>query len=124
MYKNHHSFASAFCSLFLAPSPRTPIDLKTSIGLFEARTSVIIVKGYGPSAPFPPGRADILVRSRKPRTSSSGQKVYGLAVEISGNGFPAGLSYVDEDEIDRAAVPPSTTSSRSTTKSRMARSRR
>lgn len=100
MNKIHILLLSAFCSLVFGAVAQDTNDLKTSIGLFEARTSVIIVKGYAPIGSVPAGPAEISVRCKETTDIGSGQKLYGLAVEISGNSLGRDRTLVDEDEID------------------------
>ena len=100
MNKLHVILLSAICSLTWAVTAQDTNILKTEIGLFENRTSVVIVKGFGQIGSVVAEAADISVRCKETADISIGQKAYGLAIQITGNGFQAERIYVDEDEID------------------------
>lgn len=100
MNKPRLLFTAALCALaFTAPAQDTNI-LKTQIGQFENRTGSVIVRGFGQIGSIAAGVADISVRCKETTDVSIGRKIYGLAIEISGNNFPSDRLYVDEDEID------------------------
>jgi hypothetical protein len=93
-------FLTSFCALAAAATAQDTNYLRTQIGVFENRTGVVIVKGFGQIGSVAVGAADISVRCKETTDISIGQKLYGLAVQISGNGFQPERIYVDEDEID------------------------
>ena len=95
-----HLCLATFCLLAFAAAAQDTNSLKTSIGQFEARTGVVIIRGFGLVGTIAAGSADISVRLKETTDVSIGRKVYGLAIEINGNAFPPDLIYVDEDEID------------------------
>jgi len=91
---------SAFCTLTWAATAQDTNILKTEIGVFENRTGVVIVKGFGQIGSVTTEVAEISVRCKETADISIGQKLYGLAIQITGTGFQAERIYVDEDEID------------------------
>lgn len=100
MNKLRFIFAATFCALAFTATAQDTNILKTEIGLFENRTGSVIIKGFGQIGSVAAGVADISVRCKETTDVSIGRKVYGLAIEISGNTFPPDRIYVDEDEID------------------------
>src|SRR5665213_658800 len=91
---------AAFCSLAGAVTAQDTNSLKTDLGIFEARTGVVIVKGFGQIGSITAGTAEISVRCKETADLSVGRKAYGLAIEINGNSFPRERILVDDDEID------------------------
>jgi hypothetical protein len=100
MNKLHLILAAAIGSFALAAAAQDTNALKTQIGVFEARTGVVIVKGWGQTGSLAAGPAEIFVRCKETSDVSTGQKVYGLAVEIEGNSFTRERILIDDDEID------------------------
>ena len=92
--------AAAFCSLACVSPAQDTNALKTDIGVFEARTGAVIVKGIGQIGSISVGTDVISVRCKESTDVSTGRKVYGLAIEIAGNPLPRERIYVDYDEID------------------------
>ena len=83
-----------------AVSAQDTNSLKTDIGVFEARTSVVIVKGYGPIGSGGVRGGGISGRLKETTDVSIGQKTHGLAIQITGNPFPRERILVDDNEID------------------------
>jgi len=75
-------------------------NLKTSLGVFEAQTGVILVKCYAAVGSVAVGPSEISVRYKETTNAGSGQKSYGLAIEIEGGLFPRARILVDDEEID------------------------
>jgi hypothetical protein len=93
-------FAAAACSLAFAAAAQDTNILKTEIGRFENRTGAVIVKGFGQIGAVEAGMAEISVRCKETTDTSSGRKLYGLAIEFKSNAFAPERIYVDDDEID------------------------
>lgn len=93
-------FLATFCALASGATAQDTNYLRTQIGVFENRTGAVIVKGFGQIGTVAAGAADIAVRCKETTDVSIGQKLYGLAIQITGNGFQPERIYVDEDEID------------------------
>jgi len=74
--------------------------LKTGIGVFEARTGAVVIKGFGLVGSISVGTDVISVRSKESTDVNTGRKVYGLAIEIAGDPVPRERTLVDYDEID------------------------
>jgi hypothetical protein len=88
-----------FGSLALAAAAQDTNSLRTSLGQFEARTGVVIVRGYAPIGSIPAGPVEISVRCKETTDVGSGEKAYGLAFELSGSAW-RDRTLVDDDEID------------------------
>jgi hypothetical protein len=91
---------ATFCSLALASPAQDTNALNTNIGVFEARTGAVIIKGFGQIGSVSVGTDVISVRCKESADVSTGRKVYGLAIEIAGNPLPRERIYIDYDEID------------------------
>jgi hypothetical protein len=100
MNKLHVVLTAAFCSLALTATAQDTNALKTTIGIFEARTGTVIIKGFGQVGSISVGTDVISVRSRESTDASTGRKAYGLAIEIAGDPLPRERTLVDYDEID------------------------
>jgi hypothetical protein len=100
MNKSHIILASALCSLALTAFSQDTNALKTDIGVFEARTGVVIIKGFGPVGSVSAGTEVISVRCKESIDVSRGHKAYGLAIEIGATPPPQERIFVDYDEID------------------------
>ena len=90
----------AFCSLAFASRAQDTNALKTHIGVFEAQTGTVIIKGFGQTGSMSAGADVISVRCKESTDVNTGHKAYGLAIEITGNNRPRERTYVDYDEID------------------------
>jgi len=90
---------TAFCSLAGAATAQDTNSLKTDLGVFESRTGVVIVKGFGQIGSVMAAAAEISVRCKETTDVSIGRKVYGLTIEIAGNTFRDRI-LVDDNEID------------------------
>ena len=91
---------SAFCSLAFTATAQDTNALKTDLGVFEAQTGVVIVKGYKQIGSISIGPVDILVGCKESIYAGTSQKADGVVVEIGGNSLPMERAYVDYDEID------------------------
>lgn len=100
MNKLHIILVAAFCSLALASPAQDTNALKTGIGVFEARTGAVIIKGFGQIGSLSVGPDVLSVRCKESTDVSTGRKAYGLAIEIAGNPLPRERIFVDYDEID------------------------
>jgi hypothetical protein len=92
--------AAAFCSLTLAASAQDTNNLKTDLGVFEAQTGTVIVKGYNLVGSISTGTAVITVLCKESTDMTTGHKADGLAIEIAGNPAYREKILVDYDEID------------------------
>ena len=90
----------AIIAFAFAATAQDTNSLKTDIGVFEARTGVVIVKGFGQIGSVAAGPVEISVRCKETTDVSIGQKTYGLTVELDGNPFPRARVLVDDNEID------------------------
>jgi hypothetical protein len=89
---------AAGCSLAFAARAQDTNALKTEIGLFEAQTGVVIVRGFGQIGSVSTSAAVISVRCKESTSVATGRKDYGIAVEIETN-QRRGLALVDSDEL-------------------------
>jgi hypothetical protein len=87
------------CLLASGASAQDTNALKTEIGLFEAQTGVVIVKGFSQIGSVPTSEAVISVRCKESTSVATGRTDYGIAVEIEFN-QRRGLAIVDYDELD------------------------
>jgi hypothetical protein len=89
--------AVALCTLAGLASAQDTNDLKTQIGLVEARTGVVLVKGFSQIGSLPLGSVQLSIRCKETTDASTGEKIYGLAFEIEGS---HDRLLVDDDEVD------------------------
>lgn len=92
--------AAAVCSFALMSPAQDTNALKTDLGIFEAQTGTVIVKGFGLIGSMSVGTDVITVRCKASTDVSSGHKAYGLIIEIAGNRSPRDRIFVDYDEIE------------------------
>ena len=91
---------SAFCAFAGVAAAQDTNSLRTSLGLFEARTGSVIVRGFAQVGSISTGAAEISVRCKETTDIASGQKLYGLAFEFeAGNAFPRDRVLLDVEEI-------------------------
>lgn len=100
MNKLHVILVAAFCSLALASPAQDTNTLKTDIGVFEAQTGAVIIKGFGQIGSVSVGTDVISVRCKESKDVNTGHKAYGLVIEITGNNQQRERTFVDYDEID------------------------
>jgi hypothetical protein len=74
--------------------------LKTNIGVFEARTGAVIIKGFGQTGSMSVGADVISVRCKESTDAGTGHKIYGLVIEIAASNQPKERALVDDGEID------------------------
>jgi hypothetical protein len=94
------SVAAAFCSLACVSPAQDTNALKTDIGVFEAQTGIVIIKGFGQIGSISAGTGVITVRTKESTDVSTGHKTYGLAIEIAGNNQSRERIFIDYNEID------------------------
>src|SRR5580693_5868169 len=99
MRKLHITFVSLCCLLAFAASAQDTNALKTEIGLFEAQTGVVIVKGFSQIGSVSTSEAVISVRCKESTNVATGRADYGIAVEIEANQWRQS-ALVDYDELD------------------------
>jgi hypothetical protein len=90
----------AVCALACAAMAQDTNLITTHIGLFEARTGVVLIKGSGQLGSIPLGPAQLSVRSKETTDANTGEKIYGLAIEIEGSQLAREIVLVDDDEVD------------------------
>ena len=73
--------------------------LKTEIGLFEAQTGVVIIKGFSEIGSVSTEAAVVSVRCKESTSTATGHRDYGIGVEMEGNQWRE-LALVDYDELD------------------------
>jgi hypothetical protein len=81
----------------------TGLEPKTKLEAFQARTGVVIIKGFsrvGLAAGLE--GTSIEVENREFRDAGGNSKEYGITIEVreAGNAGKRSLSYIDYDEID------------------------
>jgi hypothetical protein len=91
---------AASCALVLTASAQDTNYLKTDIGVFETKTGVVLIRGFDQVGSLTAGTDTISVRTKETIDVSTGQKLYGLAIEIAGGPLPTERALVDDDEID------------------------
>ncbi len=91
--------AAAFCSLALSAPGQDTNALKTDLGVFEAQTGTVIVKGFGQIGSMTVGTDVISVRCKASTDVTTGHKAYGLAIEIAATPQFRQRILVDYDEI-------------------------
>lgn len=100
MIKSHLILFVAFCALALASPAQDTNVLKTNLGIFEAQTGVVIIKGRDQIGSITVGPVTISVRCKESTDISTGRKADGLDIELAGNLPLRDRIYVDYDEID------------------------
>jgi hypothetical protein len=90
---------ATICSLAFASRAQDTNALKTKLGLIESQTGEIIVKGFSLMGTVPTGGAVIHVRCKESTSAATGQKFYGVALEIDTDEWRR-LAVVDYDELD------------------------
>lgn len=90
---------AALGTLAVAARAQDTNALKTEIGLFEAQTGVVIIKGFDRVGSITTGAADISVRCKESTSTATGHKDYGIAVVLTANQWQ-GIALVDYDELD------------------------
>ena len=74
--------------------------LKTTLGVYEAQASVMLIKGFGDIGSLPVGSVQIDLHLKQTRNAATDEVVYGLSLLITGNGPVRQRVLVDEDEVD------------------------
>jgi len=74
--------------------------LKTQIGVFEARTGTVIIKGFDQAGSMTVGGAMITVSCKVSSEAATGRRVFGLAVGIAADNRERDRTYIDYDELD------------------------
>jgi hypothetical protein len=77
--------------------------LKTEIENFEVRTNTVIVKGFGLIGSVSFGAGTISIRSKESSDLNGGGKVYGVALELTGQNPPRQFAILDEAELEPLA---------------------
>jgi hypothetical protein len=80
----------------------TPNEAKTTLETFQAKTGVVIVKGFSRLGTMRGIGGTVEVSSREFTDAQTGKKAYGIVVEVreSGRLERSNRSYVDYEEID------------------------
>ena len=74
--------------------------LKTTLGVFETQTGVVLIKAIGQVGEMSVGPNEISVRCKETTDASTGHKAYGLVVSIAGGPEPRDRILIDDDEVD------------------------
>jgi hypothetical protein len=80
-----------------AQETNTPL---TELETFEAQTGTVIVKGAGQTGSLTVGAVGITVLSKESLNVNTGQKAYGVAIEITENNRRVRKAVIDYDELD------------------------
>jgi hypothetical protein len=72
----------------------------TELEAFEAQTGTVIVKGAGQTGSLTIGAVDVAVLSKESLNVTTGQKAYGVAIEITENNRLVRKAVIDYDELD------------------------
>lgn len=91
---------AAGCWQAVAARAQDTNALKTEIGVFEAQTGVVIIRGYGQVGSLSAGGAEISVRVKESSSAATGHKDYGLAVVIAANQWRE-VALMDYGELDQ-----------------------
>lgn len=75
-------------------------SLYTEIGVFEARTDVLIVKGLGQIGSVALDSGQLSLRCKETQDVSTGAKMYGLSFELEDGQAFSRHALVDDDEVD------------------------
>ena len=87
-------------SLVLSVSAQDTNSLKTDLGVFEAQTGTVLVKGFGHIGSLTVGTDRITVSCKESTDITTGRKIDGLAILIQGNTSLRKRILVDYEEID------------------------
>jgi hypothetical protein len=90
--------AGAVCVLAWSALAQDTNSLNTQIGTFEARTGVVLVKGISPVGAIPLGAAELSVGCKQTRDLATGEKIYGLIIEVEGPQMLPEAVLVDDNE--------------------------
>ncbi|HEX5400143.1 MAG TPA: hypothetical protein VFY06_13945 [Verrucomicrobiae bacterium] len=98
MHKLHLILIAAVCAPVVALRAQDTNALNTKIGIFEAQTGVVIIKGFERIGTVRTGAAEISVRCKESTSAASGYTDYGIALAIDANQW-RGFALVDYDEL-------------------------
>jgi hypothetical protein len=90
---------TASAALAIGAQAQNTNALKTQIGIFEAQTGVVIIKGFGQVGSVATGGAVISVRAKETSSAATGHKDFGLALVIEANQWRE-FALVDYGELD------------------------
>jgi hypothetical protein len=90
----------AVCAFACAATAQDTNELRTQIGLFEARGNVVLVKGISPVGSVQLGFAQLSVGCKQTKDLGTGQKIHGLIIEVEGSQFASEAALVDDDEVE------------------------
>ena len=97
---------ATFCSLALSTLAQNIVliqdtnSLKTALGVFDAQTGTLIIKGYSLIGSLYAGEDVITVRCKESTEVNTGHKADGVAIELVENSQRLERILVDYDEID------------------------
>ena len=106
MKKLYIILLATFCSLALSTLAQNIVliqdtnALKTALGVFDAQTGTLIVKGYSLIGSLYAGADVITVRCKESTEVNTGHKADGVAIELVENSQRLERILVDYDEID------------------------
>jgi hypothetical protein len=98
-----HDVLSIVRSMHAQQQTEQPRDVKTKLEAFQAKTGVVIIRGFseiGTTAGM--YGTSVKVESKEFTEATTGRREYGITVEVKGGGRleRENTSYVDYDEID------------------------
>jgi hypothetical protein len=93
-------FLALLCALAGTVAAQDTNALKTQIGVFEARTNVVLIKAYGQIGAIALGSQELLVRCKETSDVSTGEKIYGLAIELEASQVQPQRALVDDEEVE------------------------
>ncbi len=100
MNKLHLVWLALGCALALTTNAQDTNVLKTQIGVFEARTGTILIKGLEPMGTVAAEGATIFVGCKESTDVGSGKTVYGIVVTLGTAPNDRDRTFVDYDELE------------------------
>lgn len=100
MHKFPFIFVAVFGLLAWTAHAQDTNLLKTELGVFEAQTGTVIVKGFGQIGSMSVGTVTISVRCKISTDANTGRNACGLAFEIASGDQFRERTFVDYDELD------------------------
>src|ERR1043165_558019 len=100
MNKLYLALLACGCALALTAQAQDTNVLKTEIGVFEARTGSIIIKGFEPMGTVVAGATTVFVGCKESIDVGTGKTVYGIVVALGTTPADRDRTFVDYDELD------------------------
>jgi hypothetical protein len=96
----HLLLLAAICTFAFSAFADDTNVLKTDLGVFEARTGVVIIKGFEPMGVVNGDSGAVSVACKESTDVASGKKLYGIAIGIEVASVSRERTFVDYDEIE------------------------